>query len=64
MLVDTNIVSAHFKGDSVVTPKLQAAEVIFLPSIVLGELKFGAHKSPNQARNLAELSNFGPPQWS
>src|SRR5439155_21487487 len=58
MLVDTNIVSAHFKGDPVVMPKLQAADVIYLPSIVLGELIFGAHKSPNRIRNLARIEQF------
>ena len=65
MLVDTNIVSAHFKGDPVVMPKLQAADVIYLPSIVLGELIFGAHKSPNwnygiRLREQAQREMFDP----
>jgi len=58
MLVDTNIVSAHFKGDPAVTSKLQAVQVIYLPSIVLGELIYGAHKSPNATRNLARIEQF------
>lgn len=58
MLVDTNIVSTHFRGDSAVTPKLQASDTIYLPSIVLGELHFGAHRSPHPARNLERIGRF------
>ena len=58
VLVDTNIVSAHFKGDPAVTPKLQASDAIYLPSIVLGELHFGAHRSPNPDRNLERIGRF------
>ena len=58
VLVDTNIVSAHFKGDPAVTPRLQASDTIYLPTIVLGELHFGAHHSPNSARNLERIGRF------
>ncbi len=58
VLIDTNIVSAHFKGDSAVTPKLQQTDTIYLPSIVLGELHFGAHRSPNPVRNLDRVERF------
>ena len=58
VLVDTNIVSAHFKGDPAVTAKLQASDTIYLPTIVLGELHFGAHRSPIPARNLERIERF------
>jgi tRNA(fMet)-specific endonuclease VapC len=58
VLIDTNIVSAHFKGDPAVTPRLQASDTIYLPSIVLGELHFGAHRSPNPDRNLERVGGF------
>jgi len=57
-LVDTNIVSAHFKADPAVTPNLQASDTIYRPSIVLGELHFGAHRSPDSARNLDRIGRF------
>jgi tRNA(fMet)-specific endonuclease VapC len=58
VLLDTNIVSAHFRGDPIVTPRLQASHAIYLPSIVLGELHFGAHRSPNPDRNLERIERF------
>lgn len=58
VLVDTNIVSAHFKGDPAVTPKLQASDTIYLPTIVLGEMHFGAHRSPHPDRNLERIERF------
>ena len=58
VLVDTNIVSAHFKGDRAITPRLQACDMIYLPSIVLGELHFGAHRSLNPAGNLERIGRF------
>ena len=58
VLVDTNIVSAHFKGDPAVTARLQASDIIYLPTIVLGELHFAAHPSPIPARNLERIERF------
>ena len=58
VLLDTNIVSAHFKGDPAVTPKLQASETIYLPTVVLGESHFGAHRSPNPAKNMQRIERF------
>jgi tRNA(fMet)-specific endonuclease VapC len=51
-LIDTNIVSAHFKGDPQVTPNLEASEVVYLPVVVLGELHFGACRSSDLRKNL------------
>src|SRR5258707_14149595 len=58
ILVDTNIVSAHFKADPAATPKLESCERIYLPLVVLGELLFGAHKSPHPERNLQRVRRF------
>jgi len=57
-LLDTNIVSAHFKGEPAVTSKLEAAVTIYLPTIVLGELHFGAHRSPTPSKNLQRIQRF------
>ncbi len=44
-LLDTNIVIALTAGDDAVLNRLQADVTVFLPSIVLGELFFGAYRS-------------------
>ena len=58
VLIDTNIVSAHFKGDPVIESRLLAAEIVYLPSIVLGELYFGANRSANPAKNIQRVERF------
>src|SRR5947208_57583 len=58
VLIDTNIVSAHFKADPSVTPKLNDAEAIYLPTVVLGELHYGAHRSQNKERTLQRIQRF------
>lgn len=44
-LIDTNIVSAFFKGEPQIGINIQAAERVYLCSIVLGELYFGMERS-------------------
>ena len=43
-LLDTNIVIALFAQDANVLKKLSVTSQIFIPSIVLGELYYGANK--------------------
>jgi tRNA(fMet)-specific endonuclease VapC len=57
-LLGTNIVIALFANDSSVIDKLQVAEDIFIPSIVLGELYYGARKSERTNENLARIDEF------
>jgi tRNA(fMet)-specific endonuclease VapC len=56
-LLDTNIVIALFADEIVVKNKLVEVE-IFVPSIVLGELYFGAGKSKRAAENIARIEDF------
>jgi tRNA(fMet)-specific endonuclease VapC len=58
ILIDTNIVSAHFKGDPAVTRKLQTSSPIYLPAVVLGELHFGALRSSNPTLNQQRIERF------
>jgi tRNA(fMet)-specific endonuclease VapC len=58
-LLDTNIVIAFFSGDSAVIDQFDQAAEILLPSIVLGELIFGARKSGRASENLARIEDFG-----
>lgn len=41
-LLDTNIVIALFADEAVVTERLGEAAEVFIPSVVLGELYYGA----------------------
>ena len=40
VLVDTNIVIAHFRGDKVLHPHFTGITPVYLPWVVLGELHF------------------------
>ena len=57
-LLDTNIVIALFAQDRAVAEKLAEAEEVFIPSIVLGELHFGARNSSRVEENIARLDAF------
>ncbi|CAD5253905.1 tRNA(fMet)-specific endonuclease VapC [Imperialibacter sp. EC-SDR9] len=59
-LVDTNVVVDFFKGDQTIRMKLAEGE-IFLPSIVIGELYFGAYASgvvANKKKRLKQIAYF------
>ena len=56
-LLDTNIVIAVFADEVALTKQLAGPEV-FVPSIVLGELYYGAQKSSRIASNVARVDEF------
>jgi tRNA(fMet)-specific endonuclease VapC len=57
-LLDTNIVIAIFADEVMVRQQLAGAGEVFVPSIVLGELYYGAQKSARIAPNLARVEEF------
>lgn len=57
-LLDTNIVIALFKQDAKVLQQLALAEEILIPTMVIGELFYGAHHSARVQRNLNEVQAF------
>jgi len=57
-LLDTNIVIALFANDAAVVGRLQEAEEVFVPSIVVGELYYGARKSGRIMENVARIDEF------
>ena len=57
-LLDTNIVIAFFSGEPEVVDQFVQADEILLPSIVLGELAFGARKSSRASENLARIEDL------
>ncbi len=57
-LLDTNIVIALLGDDSVVAQRINEASEVFLSSIVLGELYYGAQNSVRVAENLAVIESL------
>jgi tRNA(fMet)-specific endonuclease VapC len=57
-LLDKNVIIALFAGDAAVQDHLAVADEIYIPSIAIGELCFGAHKSGRPAQNLARVDEF------
>ncbi|MDA8021309.1 MAG: type II toxin-antitoxin system VapC family toxin [Thermoanaerobaculia bacterium] len=57
-LLDTNAVIDLFAPNEELLARLEAAEAVFLSTIVLGELNFGAEKSHRVAENHARIESF------
>jgi tRNA(fMet)-specific endonuclease VapC len=57
-LLDTNVVVALFAGEEATRARFAGAGPTFIPSVVLGELVFGAHKSTRVGENLARIEAF------
>ena len=57
-LLDTNIIIALFAGDAAVKESLSMADEVFVPSITIGELCYGARKSSRVRENLVRIDEF------
>lgn len=57
-LLDTNIVIALFANETTVKENLANTEEVFIPSVVIGELFYGAHKSVRAKENIARVDDF------
>ena len=57
-LLDTNIVIAIFAQDASVTFQLATATEVLIPSIVIGELFYGAYNSKRIAENVQRINDF------
>lgn len=55
VLLDTNIVSALLKGETLIADQIEKLSDIFIPVTVLGELYYGAAYSTNIERNTQNL---------
>jgi len=55
-LLDTNIVIGILEGDAAITGRLYPQMRLYLPSIVMGELYFGAYRSGRVHHNLERLT--------
>ena len=57
-LLDTNIVIALFANETAVKENLAKTDEVFIPSVVIGELFYGAHKSARAKENIARIDDF------
>jgi tRNA(fMet)-specific endonuclease VapC len=57
-LLDTNIVIALFADEAIIKDNLAQASEVFIPSIVIGELCYGARKSGRVGANLARIDEL------
>ena len=57
-LLETDIVIALFANDVMTQDNLAQAEEVFVPSIVIGELCYGAQKSERTTENLMQVDEF------
>ncbi len=57
-LLDTNAAIAHRKSDPALLSLIEDADKVFISSITLGELYFGAYKSGRVETNLADTEKL------
>ena len=57
-LLDTNIISALFKGNVSVTENILNAQSIFIPVISVGELHYGAALSANSLKYIKDIDEL------
>ncbi len=57
-LLDTSVIIALFADDAAVKENLAKAGEIFIPSIAIGELYYGAWKSTRTQENLVRVNEF------
>ncbi|MFZ5949129.1 MAG: type II toxin-antitoxin system VapC family toxin [Candidatus Rifleibacteriota bacterium] len=57
-LLDTNIVIGLFQGEEALIERLKQIKSVFVPSIVIGELYFGAFNSGKPKENVNRVSEF------
>ncbi|MEZ4514075.1 MAG: type II toxin-antitoxin system VapC family toxin [Chloroflexota bacterium] len=57
-LLDSNIIIALFGGDQGVLMQASKAEEVFIASIVVGELYYGAQKSSKRQTNVARVDRL------
>ena len=57
-LLDTSVIVDIFAGDQQVVVRLAMADNVFVPSIAIGELAYGAMKSARVEDNLNQIKRF------
>ncbi|MFM6036378.1 MAG: PIN domain-containing protein [Sphaerospermopsis kisseleviana] len=57
-MLDTNIIIAFFADEIAVKNNLLQATEVFIPSIAVGELFYGARKSGRSKENIERIEEF------
>lgn len=57
-LLDTSIIIHVFKGTSAIAEKLNAISEVYVPSIVVGELFYGAYRSSAPHKHINQINLF------
>ncbi|RCJ21951.1 twitching motility protein PilT [Nostoc minutum NIES-26] len=57
-LLDTNIIIALFADEAIIKNNLAQADEVFIPSITIGELYYGARKSGRPQENLVRVDDL------
>lgn len=57
-LLDTNIVIALFEKDDAIIRNIKSADIIYIPSVVIGELYYGAFNSSKKMENIEKINQF------
>src|SRR5205807_2009021 len=58
VLLDTSIVINYFRQDPDLQKKIDGVQDVYLPLVVLGELRYGANKSTQRAKMHAQVKTF------
>lgn len=58
LMIDTNAYSAFKRGDKSYIDSISQADIILVPTPVLGELRAGFRAGTYEERNLIELASF------
>ena len=58
LVIDTNVYSDLVRGDQSVADLLHQAEIVYLPTIVVGELKRGFYHGGQAKKNIRTFEKF------
>jgi tRNA(fMet)-specific endonuclease VapC len=58
VLLDTTVVVAHLRGVTTVSQRLAETQTRYLPTVALGELHYGVHRSARPDENLRLLERW------
>ena len=57
-VLDTNIITAWIKGEKIIAEKVEKANAVYIPIIVLGELYYGASYSTHVQKNIGVIKKL------
>lgn len=58
LILDTSVIIDAFRGNDLIRRQLESADVLYLPSIVVGELHRGLYKSKKADEGRAKIARL------